>query len=206
MKPQSASADRTSTLNSQPIPKPKYPRALAIAAAKEIISHFNTDRLVIAGSLRRRKEQVGDIEIVYIPKITTHQDRTDLFAADRVTHENLSDNSIQWMVAAHILRPRENVLGRTTWGEKNKLAVHVATGIPVDFFATTEAAWWNYLVCRTGSAETNMRIATSAQEKGLHWHPYNHGFTDNHGHVLTVTSERDVFTLAGLEYLEPWDR
>ena len=37
-----------------------------------------------------------------------------------------------------------------------------ASGIPVDFFATTEEAWFNYLVCRTGPAELNTRIASAA--------------------------------------------
>jgi len=44
-------------------------------------------------------------------------------------------------------------------GPLNKLAVYVGSGIPVDLFATTEECWFNALVCRTGSAETNVKIA-----------------------------------------------
>lgn len=57
------------------------------------------------------------------------------------------------------------------WGEKNKLAVHVRTGIPVDFFAATEANWWNYLVCRTGGEQNNIAIAShlsAAAGSGTH--------------------------------------
>lgn len=185
--------------------KPKFPRADAIKAAKEILQVFIAERVIIAGSLRRRKPMVGDIEIVYIPKIDTRLDPNDLLR-ERMVKTNLSDACIESDRQVGILRARENVLGRTTWGESNKLAVHVASGIPVDFFATTEAAWWNYLVCRTGGAETNTRIATGAQKKGWKWHPYSKGFTDDRGHAVTVKSERDVFDLAGLPYLEPWER
>ena len=36
--------------------------------------------------------------------------------------------------------------------------------------------------------------------------PYGAGFTDGHGNLVPVTSERDVFELVGLKYLEPWER
>jgi DNA polymerase/3'-5' exonuclease PolX len=187
--------------------KIKYPRAQAIAAAKEILALLIHERVIIAGSLRRRKEEVGDIEILYIPKIEWKHDveASDLFQ-DRARGKNLSDHSIVAMVKSGLIRPRENVIGRTTWGDKNKLAVHCASGIPVDFFATTQAAWFNYLVCRTGGAENNVRIASAAQEKGWKWHPYNSGFTDEHELAVPVQSEQDVFRLVGLPYLEPWQR
>ena len=188
-------------------PKVKYPRSQALAAVREILATFPSDRVIIAGSLRRRKEQVGDIEILYIPKIEWKHDveASDLFQA-RARGKNLSNHAIVAMVQAGLIRPRENVIGRTTWGEKNKLAIHCASGIPVDFFATTAAAWFNYLVCRTGSSENNVRIATAARQKGWQWHPYNSGFTDEQGNPVKVESEQDVFRLVGLPYLEPWER
>jgi len=76
----------------------------------------------------------------------------------------------------------------------------------VDLFATTELAWCNCLVCRTGNAENNVRIALAAKEKGLMWHPYKHGFTDQRGKWLVVKSEEDVYRIVGLPYLEPWER
>lgn len=183
--------------------KPKFPRADAIAAAREILARFQSDRVVIAGSLRRGKPLVGDIEILYIPKIEPAYDRSDLFITDLV---NASDESIKQMINVGILKPRENVLGRTTWGDKNKLALHVASGIPVDFFATTESSWYNYLVCRTGGAENNVAIASAAQAKGWAWHPYRSGFTDATGRWIRATTEREVFEHVGLPYLEPWQR
>lgn len=185
--------------------KPKFPRADAIAAAKEILEHFFSVRVIIAGSLRRRKPMVGDIEIVYIPAIDRVPDNSDLFQTKEITL-NRTDESIDAMLKSGLLARRSNVLGSTTWGDKNKLALHVASGIPVDFFATTERAWFNYLVCRTGGAENNVAIATAAHKKGWQWHPYSFGFTDDQGRPVHVTSEREVFESVGLPYLEPWER
>lgn len=186
--------------------KPKFPRSEAIAAAREILALLPADRVIVAGSLRRRRPLVGDIEILYIPKIHHCQDPAELLP--RTVETNVSDIFIEDVLirAKRMIRRRENVIGRTTWGPSNKLAVHVRSGIPVDFFATSESAWYNYLVCRTGGAENNVRIASAAQKKGWTWHPYAKGFTDDQGRVVTVKSERDVFDLVNLPYLEPWER
>jgi hypothetical protein len=57
-------------------------------------------------------------------------------------------------------------------GPQNNLMRHVATGLPADLFATTEANWWNYLVCRTGPVVSNLWIALEAKARGWHWNPY----------------------------------
>lgn len=183
--------------------KTKFPRALALAAAADLCRLLKpvTDRLICAGSLRRKKAEVGDLELVYIPKFNVVPD--GLFDTAK---ENLTDRALAEILDREILVQRKNSLGTFTWGERNKLAIHTATGIPVDLFATDERSWFNYLVCRTGSAGTNMHIAAEALKKGWRWHPYKEGFTDADGNLVTVHSEREVFDLVGLPYLEPWER
>jgi DNA polymerase/3'-5' exonuclease PolX len=185
------------------VPKVKFPRAAAIEVARELVRLLGpvAERLVIAGSLRRRKPEVGDVEVLYIPRTTPEPD--GLF--DTV-QANLADRAIQSLLDAGVLAKRLNSLDSEMWGPKNKLAVHLATGIPVDLFAATPANWFNYLVCRTGSADNNTRIATAAKSKGWTWKPYAHGFLDQHANWQRVTSEQDVFALAGLPYLDPWQR
>ena len=55
--------------------KTRFPRAAAIAVARELCEALkpHCERLIVAGSLRRMKQQVGDVEIVYIPKIRKYQ-------------------------------------------------------------------------------------------------------------------------------------
>src|SRR5436190_23971821 len=62
-------------------PKQKFPRAAAVNVAREIVNRIRpfTERLLICGSLRRRKMEVGDVEVVYIPLFAPRTDPSDLF-------------------------------------------------------------------------------------------------------------------------------
>jgi DNA polymerase/3'-5' exonuclease PolX len=183
----------------------RYPWGDAMEVAEEIRSAIEPAcaRIEIAGSLRRHKADVGDIEILYIPKMREQDDPGKLFEKRTV---NLADDMIRALISGRILECRLNSKGSRVYGEKNKLMRHVASGIPVDLFATTPEAWWNYLVCRTGPAALNKRICNAAIAKGWHWMPYGVGFQriDEPDHV--VRSERDVFDFVALPYLEPEER
>lgn len=190
--------------------KRKYPSAEALAVAKDLCNRLKPrcERLVVAGSLRRRRSEVGDVEILYIPKFETVEvPAEDMFRPPTPARVDQVDAFLDWLLEAGVIRMRENIRGSTTWGEKNKLAVHIASGMPVDFFATTEESWFNYLVCRTGPAELNTQICMAAQERGWKWNPYGSGFrrvvTEE---VHAVKSEQEVFEFVGLRYLEPWQR
>lgn len=185
--------------------KPRFARALALTVASALCRELkpHCERLVVAGSLRRRKETVGDIEILYIPK-TAPGARTDMFAApDEI---DCTSAFLDKLIERGIITKRLNKDNHATWGPKNKLARHFPSLIPVDFFTATEANWYNYLVCRTGGMESNIRIAEAAQAKGWKWNPYGPGFTDDHGDIVPSTTERQAFELVGLPYLEPWER
>jgi len=165
----------------------------AKAIARDIV-HWLTPacaRIVIAGSIRRQKPDVGDIELLCVP--------TFVHGADQL------DGVIKALVAQGRLGFRLNKLGRRACGQKNKLMVHLPSGIGVDIFSTTEECWPVALVIRTGGAETNKRIAIAAIRKGWHLKAYGSGFSTPQGEVI-CRSERDVFELVGLRYLEPWER
>jgi DNA polymerase/3'-5' exonuclease PolX len=183
--------------------KQKFPRADALAVVIQLMPRLEPAclRLIVAGSLRRRKELVGDIEILYIPRF--HDTRNDLF---KPTLSNLTDIALQQLITEGILEQRRNAIGTISWGEKNKLARHLPSGIPIDLFAANSENWFNYLVCRTGPGESNIRISSAALAKGWKWKPYSPGFLDAEHHLVPVHSEREVFELVGLPYLEPCER
>jgi DNA polymerase/3'-5' exonuclease PolX len=166
-------------------------------------------RIAIAGSLRRNRNLVSDIEILFISKITSAPDPQDLFG-DRKIEVSAAGLAIGALLVSEVITKRQNVKGRESWGPKNKLAVHVASGIPVDLFETTEKNWWNALVVRTGPADLNRKIASAAIARGWEWHAYGNGFTRGDGKSLidrfVVKSEQDVFHHVGLPYQEPKDR
>lgn len=171
-----------------------------------------TTRIIVAGSIRRRKPKVGDIEIVYIPKTFTTEGTPGILFNDGIKqHHNEVDDALQTLLDANVIQYRTNVRGSIIWGEKNKLARHVSSGIPIDFFSTTEAAWWNYLVCRTGGAENNKAIAMAANRRGWTWNPYGEGFTElNTGDYqyqgrksARMESEEAVYEFVGMPFLKP---
>jgi DNA polymerase/3'-5' exonuclease PolX len=195
--------------------KQRWPWEVAHAVAQEILRSLDgfVARSQIAGSLRRKKARVGDVEILYIPKISLVKDPSSLFG--ELVEVSMTDATLQALEALGILAKRKNVKGAEMFGEKNKLMVHVKSGIPVDLFAATEENWFNYLVCRTGGAENNVAIASAAQRKGWKWNPYGAGFSREahegpYGPVAAaahqVKSEEEVFKFVGLPYRPPMER
>jgi DNA polymerase/3'-5' exonuclease PolX len=187
--------------------KVEWEWAKAKAVADELIVRLQPacTRVEAAGSLRRAAGMVGDIELVYVSKLRPAPTAGELFPVEQAAAELVIQ---EWLSTGRITK-RLNNLGRPTWGPQNKLSVHARSGISVDLFATTEECWWNYLFCRTGPATLNSLIAQLARKRGLHWHPYDRGFTnadaDDTG-VLewkVMHSEREVFETVGLEFKEP---
>ena len=185
--------------------RPRFPHAQAMAVAEEILAVLAPGcvKAVIAGSLRRQKPTVGDIEILYVPAYRAGT-LIGLFGyqGDPV---NSASMEIDLLILKGSLAKRLNAKGREMYGEKNKFLVHVASGIPVDLFATTELCWSNYLVCRTGSSETNVRICNAAIAHGWKWNPYDAGFSRGN-ELYTCHSEEEVFAFVGLPYLKPEER
>lgn len=187
--------------------KKRWPHSQAFAVAYGILEALQPacERIEIAGSLRRKRPTVGDIEIVYVPWIKMIPDPDDLLQT--LVRTNLADKEIARLQKIAVLERRLDANARETFGEQNKLMVHFS-GIPVDLFATTIDNWFNYLVCRTGPSALNIKIASGARQHGWKWHPYSFGFTSIRGVECNfrVTCEEDVFRIAGLPYLPPEER
>ena len=185
--------------------KQRWPRAAAEAVAAELVAALrpHCHRIEVAGSLRRGKATVGDAEIIYIPKLEKRRDGSDMFAWVDV---DLATEELGRMVKQQVLDYRPNVKGNFTWGIQNKLAIHVASQIPVDFFATTEENFFTTLVIRTGGKAQNLELTTSAQRLGRKLHAYGCGVEMPSGETVRCASERDVFEACGVEYKQPEDR
>ena len=197
--------------------KKKYLAADAIKIAKELVEELrpftietpeamkphwpHSHLLAVAGSLRRRKSEVGDIEILYVPQVVAEM--LDMFTVSQI--DSLHKRADQ-LLASKVLAQRPNVKGAFTWGPKNKLAIHVASGIPVDLFATTADNWWVSLVIRTGSKETNLKLTMGAQKQGARLNAYGSGVTWSDGTTTPATSEEHVFEMCGVPFLPPHKR
>lgn len=170
---------------------------LTATVLSQVLTPF-CERVAIAGSIRRGKEAVGDIELLYVPRYEDRQ--LDLISTAPVS---LADEQIDiWLMNATLAK-RPSKTGVFSWGEKNKLAVHVPSGIPTDLFATSIENWFVALVIRTGCKETNLRLTTGAQKRGGSLEAYGCGVRWSDGTVKPCLSERDVFEQCGVPYLEP---
>ena len=168
--------------------KIRYERVLAEEVGREVMALLEgtVERIEIAGSIRRGKDMVGDVELLYVP-----------FAVDAaaVKIKELAD-------AGDVLTYRLNKNGNRMFGGKNKFLVHVPTGIPVDVFATPARYWGMALVVRTGPAEFNRRLFTEFRRKGMRAHAYG-GVTVADGAHMNCTSEETVFELVRWPYIPP---
>jgi len=166
-------------------------KARDIAETLKSLLEGSCERIEIAGSIRRHKWDVGDIELLCIPKFVDGVDQLD---------RELGGLAIQGIIAL-----RRNKRGSPTYGPKNKLMLHVPSGIGVDIFSTTEECWPVALVVRTGGKQTNIRISMAAQKRGYKFHAYGSGFSTPQGETI-CSSEREVFEAVGLPYRQPWER
>ena len=167
-------------------------KALLTAACGRInMDGSDQPAIIIAGSIRRLKPDVGDIELLCVPRYIVGVD--------------MLDAKVRTLILLRTLDFRLNRRGSKMYGTKNKLLVHVESGIGVDIFSTTEKCWPVALVVRTGGKETNTRIAAAALRKGYRFRAYGDGFDTPNGHIH-CSNEREVFEVVGLPYKEPWKR
>lgn len=186
---------------------PRFPAALARTVGNAIIGLLAPfclpGRCVIAGSLRRGKEEVGDVEICFVPRIGPLRKPGEMFESQT----DLAGAFLDSGLLGGKLAMRPSVDGVYTWGMLNRLAIHKATGVPVDLFCEPNPAdWWRTLCIRTGPKDFNLRLIQCAKERGLNVHAYNRGITDMEGNGVAVGSEADFLEICGLGWIEPEDR
>lgn len=173
-------------------------RGLADALCEVFGPHV--ERIQVAGSVRRQKPDVGDVELLYIPK-------DDPIGGDPL------HRFIQERIADGVFAYRLNVKGSRVYGPLNKLLVHRQTGIPVDVFATDKENWGMALFVRTGPAEWNIRAMESFRELRMRGHAYGgvtllgpRGHEGSERREVTCPDEETVFRLLGWAWVEPKDR
>jgi DNA polymerase/3'-5' exonuclease PolX len=183
--------------------KTRHPHAAALAVAQELQAQLSPacHRIAIVGSLRRQRPLVGDVELLFISR---RSERPEGLFDNRIV--DVCSEVCDKLLVDGVLAKRPNVNGHFAWGESNKLAIHVASGIPIDLFRTTEENWPVSLVIRTGSKETNLKLTTGAMKQGGTLMAYGCGVKWSDGTITPATSEQHVFEMCRVPYKEPEDR
>ncbi|HEX5828323.1 MAG TPA: DNA polymerase/3'-5' exonuclease PolX [Candidatus Limnocylindrales bacterium] len=141
-------------------------------------------RIVQAGSLRRRRESIGDLDLL------VETDDADA-VIERFTHLGVVESVIG---AGHA-----------------KAAIRVLRGPQVDLMVMPPGEAGTYLVHFTGSADHNIRLRGIARDKG--WSLSEKGFVriDDAGRALegdeadlrTFATEEEAYAFLGLPFIEP---
>lgn len=147
-------------------------------------------RIEIAGSIRRRRAEVGDIDLVCIPKGLTG--RAGILArCNRAPNGRMVKEGEQYVVFEYQLPA----------GFPLQLDLWFAHQGGSDMFNPDPSNWGMLLLARTGSAMHNVWLAQRAKERGLRFNPHR-GILKGDA-VLASETEQQIFTALGCSYIQP---
>jgi len=129
----------------------------------------------VAGSVRRKKTFVNDIDLVLIP--------ADRYAVDRQLME----------------------LGTVKMAGK-KIARVEMDSITLDVYYATPETWATLFLIRTGSTQSNIRLASLAKKRGWRLAASGDGLFDENTERIAGDTEESIFRALGIPYKRPEDR
>ncbi|GAA3167336.1 MULTISPECIES: DNA polymerase/3'-5' exonuclease PolX [Streptomyces] len=157
----------------------RVPLALALDTAEEIVAELSAvtgcRRCAYAGSLRRMRETVGDVDV--------------LVAAAK---------SEPFMAALCGLPGTAEVIARGT----KKTSVRTGKGLQVDLRVLPPASWGAGLQYFTGAKAHNIRTRTIAVHRGLKLSEYGLFETES-GKSVASRTEEEVYARLGLPWIPP---
>jgi DNA polymerase/3'-5' exonuclease PolX len=171
--------------------KTKMPYAQALEIAQGFVTSIRPfcERVEIAGSLRRQKAEIGDIEVVAIPRIVMG---LDLFGNEAAAQNLLEEGTRSF----HLLLDGP-------FQKKIQFA-----SIDVDLFITTPEKFGVIYTIRTGSADFSKWLVTTRQKGGAL--PSNMRVHDGRiwmgRHALVTPEEADFFKAINLSWIAPEQR
>lgn len=144
-------------------------------------------RMEIAGSVRRRRPDPNDIDIVVIPRIEEQRD----LLGEKCGLRNVT--------AAEILAACKTE-GWAVARSGNEIIQVTAHRVVVDFFFASPETFGSVLLCRTGSKEHNIWLAMRATARQAKWVPNIGLFVRN---VPIGHSEEAIYAALDLPLLDP---
>ena len=209
------------------------PFQIAHRIAKALVAEFSSvcERIEIAGSLRRLKDKVHDIELVCIPRYREEKEGQQGLFDEGVVEINEVWEKAEELIPTRLLPLKPGSEARaghlevdTAWREKRlRGSKYFRFWLPrrqvkVDMFLATPQTWGPILVLRTGSADFNRGlVAPSGSQRGRfhegrihHFQPASpHTFSNSGaplGPPLDTPEEKDVFEALELDWVEPRNR
>ncbi len=156
----------------------RIPLGVALPLAQDLVAALlkapGVHAADMAGSLRRRCETVGDIDL--------------LVAAD--------DTAAVIHYFTHLPQVKE-----TRSAGDNKATIALPGGLTVDLMALPPQNWGSLLQHFTGSKQHNVQLRTESVARGLHVSEW--GITGSDGVLRTFTDEAEVYHALGMDWIPP---
>lgn len=163
------------------------------------------EKWTIAGSLRRHRPEVGDVEHVVIPAFSERP--VGLFGGD-VQHRNILWDRLDAMVEKGELEKAVYGEGESNrWGEKYRGVLF--RGFKHEIFCADAQNYGAILAIRTGSADFSQKLVTAMKYGGRYrqqegYVRYANG--QNAGEVRACGTEEEFFRMCGCQYVPPKER
>jgi DNA polymerase/3'-5' exonuclease PolX len=155
--------------------------AIAVGVMEQLDPHCEV--ISLAGSIRRQRPTIGDIEIVCVPK---PYDASPLFCSGIATVVN------QW----------EKVRGELPCKYTQRI---LPEGVRLDLFMVHPDGYGLQRAIRTGSAEWSHQVLARAWVRAG-FHSFGGLLRRADGSVVPVRTEPELFRLIGLPWVHPRDR
>jgi len=150
------------------------------------------ERAELAGSIRRRKDVVHDVDIVLIPRTLKLPEGIPLVSPTRVFPSLIAEKV-------------KGELGGSVVVKAGPVAMQMRVlGIPVDFYASTEETWGVNLLRWTGSRAHNIMLCSRARRMGMRLH-VSIGLVKG-GRVIASRTEEEIFRALDLDWVPPEER
>lgn len=141
-------------------------------------------QIAIAGSIRRQRPMVGDIDLVILPldqEAILHRlkEKCLIDTGDSPTAQN---------TIAHM-------------ADGTQVDIFFARPASRDLFAPIPGNWGSLLLCRTGSQRHNVGLCQRAKDRGLHYDPYR-GLLQG-GQIIASETEEEIYMALEMPWLNP---
>ena len=195
------------------------PRSLdhAVRLAADVQAYLESacERIEVAGSIRRHRSMVSDIELVVVPRFEVLSEH-DLWGERVGATVDVLEERVAHLIAHERLRLRDVTVerrdGTTEFQKRNGPAYKALeyAGMAIDLFIVRPPATWGVIFgLRTGPGDWNTKLVMDCKAIGrrveggqvLAWR----GASSSWEPVPTPT-ERDFFAAIGQEWIDPLER
>ena len=168
----------------------------------------------IAGSIRRGRPEVGDIDLVILPKVSTSPRSMveQIKARCKERCRVITDGKQNFICA---MKVKSGLDGVSPHHEEFQMDIFFAHNGVEDLLAPQPTNLGSLLLCRTGSKEHNIMLCARAKSMDMHWNPYQGLFaggmweldgqdsTYKGGTLIASETEEKIYEALGLKWISP---